>query len=81
MNEVADELHLATGTQQKVTFAIAFVTNILEGISPTEFEFSVTSMPKHLLECLEKQQLSTFPQNPKRARRVVSSEGFRIFKI
>ena len=62
-------------------FAIAFATNIQEEISPVESEFNVTSMRKHLLECLEKQQLSAFPQNPKRARRVVSSEGFRIFKI
>ena len=62
-------------------FAIEFTTNILEGISPAVSEFNVTSMHKHLLECLEKQHLSAFPQNPKRAPRVVSSEGFRIFKI
>ena len=35
-------------------FAIAFVTNILEGISPAQSEFNVTSMGKNLLECLEK---------------------------
>ena len=62
-------------------FAIAFATNILEGISSAESEFNVTSTRNHLLECLEKQQLSAFPQNPKRGRGVVSSEGFRIFKI
>ena len=62
-------------------FAIECTTNILEGISSAVSEFNVTSMHKHLLECLEKQHLSAFPQNPKRARRVVSSEGFRIFKI
>ena len=38
-------------------------------------------MQKHLLESLEKQQLSAFPENLKRAQRVVSSEGLRIFKI
>ena len=48
-------------------FAIAFTTNISGGISPVESEFNVTSMRKHLLECVEKQQLSAFPQNPKRA--------------
>ena len=36
-------------------FATGFATNILEGISPAESEFNVTSMRKHLLECLEKQ--------------------------
>ena len=35
-------------------FAIAFATNILEGISPAESEFNVNSIQKHLLECLEK---------------------------
>ena len=60
-------------------FAIAFAANILEGISPAESEFNVTFMRKHLLECLEKQQVSAFPQNPRGARRVVSSQGFRIF--
>ena len=35
-------------------FAIAFVTNILEGISPAQSEFNVTSMEKNSLECLEK---------------------------
>ena len=62
-------------------FATAFGTNILEETSPAESKFNVTSMRKHLLECLEKHQLSAFPQNPKRARCVVSSEGFMIFKI
>ena len=62
-------------------FTITFATNILEEISPAESEFNVTSMRKHLLECLEKKQLSAFPQDPKRARSVVSSEGFMIFKI
>ena len=62
-------------------FAIVFATNILEGISPAESEFNVNSIQKHLLECFEKQQLSAFPQNPKRGRRVVSSGGFRTFKI
>ena len=46
-------------------FAITFATNILEEISPAESEFNVTSMRKHLLECLEKKQLSAFPQDPK----------------
>ena len=36
-------------------FAIAFAINILEGISPAKPEFNVTSMRKHLLECLGKQ--------------------------
>ena len=62
-------------------FAIVFATNILEGISAAESEFNATSMRKYLLECLEKQQLSAFPQNPKRARCVVLSGGFGIFKI
>ena len=59
-------------------FAIAFATNILEGILPAESEFIVNSIQKHLLECLEKQQFSAFQQNPKRARRVAPSEGFRV---
>ena len=37
-------------------FAIAFARNILEGISPAESELNVTSIRKHLLKCLEKQQ-------------------------
>ena len=49
-------------------FVIPFATNILEGISLAEFEFNVTSMPKDLWECLEKQQFFAFPQNPKRAK-------------
>ena len=62
-------------------FAVAFATNILEEISHAESKFNVASMWKNLLEYLEKLQLSAFPQNPKRARRLVSSEGFRISKI
>ena len=62
-------------------FAIGFATDILDRISPAESELNVTSMRKHLLEFLEKQQLSPFPQNPKRALHAVSSEEFRIFKI
>ena len=41
-------------------FAVAFATNILEVISPAQSEFNVTSMRKHVLGCLEKQQLSAF---------------------
>ena len=62
-------------------FAVAFATNILEEISPAESKFNVASMSKNLLEYLEKLQLSAFRQNPKRARRLVSSEGFRMSKI
>ena len=65
-------------------FAIEFTTNILEGNffrKEKKTFFNVTSMQKHLLECLEKQHLSAFLQNSKRARSAVSSEGFRIFEI
>ena len=41
-------------------FAVAFATNILEVVSPAQSEFNVTSMRKHVLGCLEKQQLSAF---------------------
>ena len=68
---------MTTAQQQKDSsscglFAIVFATNILEGISAAESEFNATSMRKYLLKCLEKQQLSAFPQN---------LGGFGIFKI
>ena len=43
-------------------FAVAFAAEIVHGLSPVEAEFDVKEMRKHLMKCIIKQQLSSFPK-------------------
>ena len=46
-------------------FAIVFATDVLNGLSPVDYFFDVSLMPRHLLQCLETEKLTIFPENPK----------------
>ena len=47
-------------------FAIAFATDVLNGLSPVDSCFDVSLMCRHLLQCLERKELTVFPKTPKR---------------
>ena len=58
-------------------FAIAFVAEILQEISPTESRFDIYRMREHVIECLEKEKLSVFPKKSS----VAVNKGYKIFDI
>ena len=48
--------------------AIAFATDILNGLSPVDSCFDVSLMRSHLLQCLETEELTVFLKTPKRVQ-------------
>ena len=60
-------------------FAIVFATDVLNGLSPVDYCFDVSLMPRHLLQCLETEKLTIFPKTPKRIWATKST--FKVLKI
>ena len=51
-------------------FAIAFKTDVLNGLSPANSFFEVSLIHSHLLQCLETGELTVFTKTPKRIRAI-----------
>ena len=60
-------------------YAIAFATDVLNGLSPVGSCFDVNQMRSHLLQCLETEELTVFPKTPKRVR--ATNTAFKVLKI
>ena len=61
-------------------YAIAFAVDILDGLSPMESYFDVTQMRSHLINCLENEKLTSFP-NVQNHACVVLSDAINVFNI
>ena len=61
-------------------YAIAFAADILDGLSPMESYFDVTQMRSHLINCLENEKLTSFP-NVQNHARVVLSDAINVLNI
>ena len=60
-------------------FAIAFATDVLNGLSAVDSCFDVSLMPRHQLQCLETEKLTVFPKTPKRIW--ATNSTFKVLKI
>ena len=60
-------------------FAIAFATDVLNGLSPADSCFDVSLMFSHLLQCLEIEELTVLLKTPKHIR--LTSTAFKVLKI
>ena len=60
-------------------FAIAFATDVLDGLSPVDSCFEVSLMLGHLLQCLETEELTLFLKTPKCVR--ATNAVFKVLKI
>ena len=60
-------------------YAIAFATDVLNGLSPVGSCFDVNLMRSHLLQCLETEELTVFPKTPKLIR--ATNTAFKVLKI
>ena len=58
-------------------FAITFVADILQGISPSRSCFDISRIGEHSIECLEKEKLSVFPKQVSTA----VNKAYKIFDI
>lgn len=55
-------------------FAIAFAADILQGKLPKESGFDISKIRENLIECLEKEKLSVFPNQAS----VAVNQGYNI---
>ncbi len=61
-------------------FALAFCAALCEGQNPQELQFNCSAMRSHVLTCLEKGEMTTFPcHRVKRMQKIKAKETIRIY--
>ena len=68
-NFITTDVTQQTGVVDCGLFAIAFVTAISHGLEPEDFHFNQQLLQKHLLTCIENEQMTHFPSTKKRQRK------------
>lgn len=61
-------------------FAIAYATELVHGGDPVAWEWDITTMRRHLISCLEKNNITPFPKKNKRRLSLVGREltGYNV---
>ena len=62
-------------------FALAFATDVAEGIGPLERYYDEKTLRNHLLQCLRNNEINQFPQENMSAKSTPSTIVYKVYEV